>query len=147
MVDQAVRQIDPERLRAFRSAFDGEIVLPGDATYDAARAVWNGMVDRRPAIVLRPTNAGEVASALRFAREQDLAVAVRSGGHSLPGHSTCDDGAIIDLAAMRGVTVDPRASDRARATAGHCSASSTTRRRPSASRATAARSRTPASRA
>ena len=107
MVDQAVRQIDPERLRAFRSAFDGEVVLPGDATYDAARAVWNGMVDRRPAIVLRPTNAGEVASALRFAREQDLAVAVRSGGHSLPGHSTCDDGAIIDLAAMRGATVDP----------------------------------------
>ena len=57
--------------------------------------------------MLRPTDAGEVASALRFARDEDLAIAVRSGGHSLPGHSTCDDGAIIDLAAMRGVTVDP----------------------------------------
>jgi FAD/FMN-containing dehydrogenase len=107
MVEAATRQIDPERLRAFRSAFAGDVILPGDATYDAARAVWNGMVDRRPAVILRPTNAGEVAAALRFARDEDLAIAVRSGGHSLPGHSTCDDGAIIDLAAMRGVTVDP----------------------------------------
>ncbi|HEY4189748.1 MAG TPA: FAD-binding oxidoreductase, partial [Candidatus Limnocylindrales bacterium] len=79
----------------------------GDATYDAARAVWNGMIDRRPAIVMRPRTALEVAAALRFARDEDLRVAVRSGGHSLAGHSTCDDGAIIDLSAMRGVTIDP----------------------------------------
>ena len=65
------------------------------------------MIDRRPAIVLRPTDADEVVAALRFARDEDLRIAVRSGGHSLAGHSTCDDGAIIDLAAMRGVTVDP----------------------------------------
>ncbi len=107
MVDQAVRHIDPERLRAFRTTFEGEVVLPGAETYDAGRAVWNGMIDRRPAIILRPTDAAEVAAALRFARDEDLVVAVRSGGHSLAGYSTCDDGAIIDLAAMRGVTVDP----------------------------------------
>jgi len=65
------------------------------------------MIDRRPALILRPTSAREVAAAVRFARDEDLAIAVRSGGHSLPGYSTCDDGVIIDLAAMRGVSVDP----------------------------------------
>ena len=107
MVDQAVRRIDPASLRTFRETFAGEIVQPGDASYDASRAVWNGMIDRRPAGIVRPTTASEVASALRFARAQGLEVAVRSGGHSLAGHSTCDDGVIIDLARMRGVAVDP----------------------------------------
>ena len=107
MVDQAVRHIDRPRLRAFRDHFSGEVVLPDDETYDASRAVWNGMIDRRPALILRPTSTDEVVAALRFARDEDLAIAVRSGGHSLPGHSTCDDGVIIDLAGMRGVTVDP----------------------------------------
>jgi FAD/FMN-containing dehydrogenase len=65
------------------------------------------MVDRRPAIVARPTGAADVVSAVRFAREQDLLVAVRSGGHSIPGLSTCDDGIVIDLSRMRGVRVDP----------------------------------------
>ena len=107
MVDQAVRSIDPTRLQAFRDGFAGDVVLPGAETYDASRAVWNGMIDRRPALIVRPTNAAEVVAALRFARDEDLAIAVRSGGHSLPGHSTCDDGVVIDLAGMRGVTVDP----------------------------------------
>jgi FAD/FMN-containing dehydrogenase len=89
--------------------FGGEVVLPTDAGYDAARAVWNGTVDRRPAIVVRPTDASDVASALRFAREEELVVAVRGGGHSIPGHSTCDDGIVIDLSRMRGVSVDPEA--------------------------------------
>ena len=106
MVDQAVRRIDPPRLQAFRDRFAGDVVLPGDETYDASRAVWNGMIDRRPALILRPTNPDEVVAALRFARDEDLPIAVRSGGHSLPGHSTCDDGVIIDLSPMRGVTVD-----------------------------------------
>jgi hypothetical protein len=106
MVDQAVRHIDTERLQSFRGRFDGDVVLPGDETYDVSRAVWNGMIDRRPAAILRPTSAAEVAAALRFAREEDLAIAVRSGGHSLPGLSTCDDGVVIDLARLRGVTVD-----------------------------------------
>jgi FAD/FMN-containing dehydrogenase len=66
------------------------------------------MVDRRPAIVLRPTSPEEVTTAIRFAREQELAIAVKSGGHSIPGFSTCDDGAVIDLSRMRGVEVDPK---------------------------------------
>jgi FAD/FMN-containing dehydrogenase len=99
--------LDPMALGALRDAFGGEIVLPDDPGYDDARVVWNGMIDRRPAIVVRPTDADDVISAVRFAREQGLVIAVRSGGHSIPGLSTCDDGIVIDLSRMRGVTVDP----------------------------------------
>ena len=94
-------------LGSLRETFAGEIVLPEDAGYDDARAVWNKMFDRRPAVVVRPRDADDVAAALRFAREQELLVAVRCGGHSIPGLSTCDDGIVIDLRAMRGATVDP----------------------------------------
>jgi FAD/FMN-containing dehydrogenase len=94
-------------LSAFREAFAGEIVLAGDPGYDQARAVWNGMTDRRPALVVRPTLVDDVLSALRFAREEELLVAVRCGGHSIPGLSTCDDGIVIDLSRLRSVEVDP----------------------------------------
>jgi FAD/FMN-containing dehydrogenase len=100
-------ELHPGRLAALRERFEGEIVLPSDPGYDVARAVWNGMIDRRPAIVTRPTSAAAVVTALRYGRDEDLPVAVRSGGHSIPGHSTCDDGIVIDLARMRGVSVDP----------------------------------------
>ena len=92
---------------SFRETFTGEIVLPDDPGYDSARAVWNGMADRRPALVVRPVAVDDVVSALRFAREQELLVAVRCGGHSIPGLSTCDDGIVIDLSRMRGAEVDP----------------------------------------
>jgi len=99
--------IDAAALESFRETFAGEVVRPGDASYDATRVVWNGMIDRRPAILVRPTGDADVRSAVRFAREQDLIVAVRSGGHSVPGYSTCDDGIVIDLSRMRGARVDP----------------------------------------
>ena len=94
-------------LATFSGGFQGEIVLPGSAGYDAARIVWNAMIDRRPAIVARCDGVDDVVRAVRFAREQDLAIAVRSGGHSVGGFSTCDDGIVIDLSLMRGVRVDP----------------------------------------
>jgi FAD/FMN-containing dehydrogenase len=87
--------------------FAGEVVLRGDPEYDAARVVWNGMVDRYPALVVRPTSASDVIRAIRLAREEGLVVAVRGGGHSIAGFSTCDDGIVIDLSRMRGVSVDP----------------------------------------
>ncbi len=87
--------------------FAGEIVRPDDPGYDAARAVWNSMIDRRPALIVRPTGTDDVVAALRFAREQELVIAVRCGGHSIPGFSTCDDGIVIDLSRMRGADVDP----------------------------------------
>lgn len=93
-------------LSSFGEAFDGELVLPGSADYDAARIVWNGMIDRRPAVVARCAGVEDVIRAIRFGREHDLTVAVRSGGHSIGGFSTCDDGIVIDLSLMRGVRID-----------------------------------------
>ena len=97
----------PGDLAKLTDGFAGEIVRPDDPGYDAARAVWNSMIDRRPALIVRPTGTDDVVAALRFAREQDLIVAVRCGGHSIPGFSTCDDGIVIDLSRMRGAEVDP----------------------------------------
>src|SRR4029453_13036562 len=94
-------------LRGFAGTFPGEVVLPGDDAYDAARFVWNRMIDRRPAAVVRPTGVEDVVATLRFARDQELPLAVRGGGHSIPGFSTCDDGIVIDLSRMRGASVDP----------------------------------------
>jgi FAD/FMN-containing dehydrogenase len=101
--------LDASVVASFREDFEGEVVLPGDDGYDEARIVWNAAVDRHPAVVVRPTGIADVTAAVRFAREHDLVIAVRGGGHSLGGFSTCDDGMVIDLSAMRGVRVDPEA--------------------------------------
>ena len=94
-------------LSTFRDAFSGEVVLPEDPDYDRARSVWNGLVDRRPALVARCAGVDDVRLTVRLAREQALPLAVRCGGHSLAGFSTCDDGVVLDLSPMRDVTVDP----------------------------------------
>jgi hypothetical protein len=103
------KTLEPTTLRTFREGFGGEVVLPEDPGYDAARIVWNGLVDRRPAMVARCSDVEDVIAALRLAREHDLVVAVRSGGHSVGGFSTCDGGIVIDLSRMRGVSVDAEA--------------------------------------
>ena len=92
---------------SFGEAFEGELVLPGSADYEGARVVWNGLIDRRPAAVARCAGVEDVRRTIRFAREQDLPIAVRCGGHSLAGFSTCDGGIVIDLSLMRDVQVDP----------------------------------------
>ena len=99
--------VGPGDLDTLTDGFAGGIVRPGDPGYDVARAVWNSMIDRRPALIVRPTGTDEIAAALRYAREQELIIAVRCGGHSIPGFSTCDDGIVIDLSRMRGAEVDP----------------------------------------
>jgi FAD/FMN-containing dehydrogenase len=89
-----------------RETFAGEVVVPNDPGYDDARKVWNGMIDRRPALVVRPTGVDDVVSAVRFGRENGLVLAIRGGGHSMAGYSTCDGGLVVDLSRMRGVTID-----------------------------------------
>jgi FAD/FMN-containing dehydrogenase len=88
--------------------FTGTALGPADPGYDAARSLWNRMHDRRPALVARPTGAADVAALISFARAEGLRIAVRGGGHSLPGHSTVDDGLVIDLRDLDRVEVDPR---------------------------------------
>jgi FAD/FMN-containing dehydrogenase len=87
--------------------FTGRLIKPDDPEYDAARIVWNAMADKRPALIARCAGADDVIAALRFAREHDLVVAVRGGGHSVAGFGTCDGGIVIDLSRMRGLTIDP----------------------------------------
>ena len=87
----------------------GEVVAPGDADYEDARLVHNGMIDKRPAVVVRVANAGDVMATLRYARDNGLDLSIRGGGHSGPGLGTNDDGVVIDFSRMRGVRVDPNA--------------------------------------
>jgi len=87
--------------------FRGDVIAPDHDGYDDARAVWNGTVDRRPRLIARCSGTADVAAAVRFARDRDLEIAVRSGGHNVAGTAVCDDGIVIDLSAMRAVTVDP----------------------------------------
>jgi FAD/FMN-containing dehydrogenase len=104
-------------LERLRDALRGPVIDPDDAGYDEARAIWNGAIDRRPACIARCTGVADVAAAVRFARERDLLVGVRSGGHGVGGHALCDGGLVIDLSPMKGIRVDPAART-ARAEAG-----------------------------
>jgi len=94
---------------ALRTVFAGEVLAPADAGYDEARAVWNGVIDRRPWAVARCRRPSEVADAIRFAREHGLTIGVRGGGHNVAGTGTVDGGLLIDLSPMRRVDVDPAA--------------------------------------
>ena len=91
------------------AGFEGEVVVPGDPEYDRRRSVWNAMHDRRPALIARCTSAPDVVAAIAHGRAEQMEIAVRGGGHSMPGHSTCDDGIVIDLRRMNAVRVDPAA--------------------------------------
>jgi FAD binding domain/Berberine and berberine like len=98
---------EPSTFQAFQASMRGTMLRPGDATYDRARKTWNGMVDKHPALITRCTGVADVIAAVRFARDHDLLVAVRGGGHSLPGFSVCEAGMVIDLSPMKGIRVDP----------------------------------------
>jgi FAD/FMN-containing dehydrogenase len=101
----------------FKASLRGQLTCPGDDGYDDARKVWNGIIDRRPALIARCAGVADVINAVNFAREQNLLVAVRGGGHNVAGTAVCDGGILIDLSRMKGVRVDP-AKRTARAAAG-----------------------------
>ncbi len=94
-------------VRSLEDVFSGNLIPPDDARYEAARRVWNGMVDRRPALIACCAQEGDVVAALRFARERGLPVAVRGGGHNVAGNAVCDGGIVIDLSGQKGIHVDP----------------------------------------
>src|SRR6266536_1303438 len=109
--------LDDAAFNELAASFRGPLVRPSDPTYDWDRNIWNGSIDRHPALIARCAGLADVMAAVRFARRTGLRVAVRGGGHSFPGQSTCDGGMVIDLGLMKGIRVDPEART-ARAQAG-----------------------------
>ena len=102
-------ELSAEHVEEFRTALQGAVLLDGDDGYDEARAVWNAMIDRRPALVARCETSADVAAAVTFARTHDLLVSVKGGGHNVAGHAVCEGGMLIDLSPMQGVHVRPEA--------------------------------------
>ena len=98
--------IDEAALGKLAQGFRGRLLRPGDSGYDAARTIFNAMIDRRPALIAQPTDTSDVASAVNFARENGLLVSVKGGGHAASGHAVCDDGLMINLSLMKAITVD-----------------------------------------
>jgi FAD/FMN-containing dehydrogenase len=90
-----------------REQVRGDVIAPDGGAYEEARKVYNGMIDKRPAVVVRPVNAGDVIAAVNFARESGIDLAIRGGSHGVPGFGTCDGGVVVDLSRMKGVRVDP----------------------------------------
>ena len=107
MPESKVQGADRQVPWALASRLRGELVLPGDDDYEAARTVWNAAIDRNPALIVRCLNAADVMTAVTFAREHHLVVSVRSGGHSPAGFGTNDGGMVIDLSPMKAITIDP----------------------------------------
>ena len=107
MSDTAISALTETNIEDLKAGLRGELIRAGDETYDEARKVYNAMHDRRPALIVRAAGVADVISGVRFASEQDLLLAVRGGGHSVPGFGTCDGGLVLDLSRMRGIRVDP----------------------------------------
>jgi hypothetical protein len=98
----------PALIEAFQNDFHGQVIQPGDGTYDTARRIWNASIDKRPGLIARCQGVADIVHAVKFARANNLLVAVKGGGHNVGGRALCDDGIVIDLSAMKGIFVDPR---------------------------------------
>ena len=90
----------------FKAKFHGDVLRPGDGSYDEVRKIWNAMIDRKPGLIARCTSVEDVVQAVGFARANNLLVSIRGGGHNIAGNAVCDDGIMIDLSLMKNVTVD-----------------------------------------
>ncbi len=105
--DRAGNKVSRDTVDAFAASVRGELILPGDAGYEEARHIWNGLIDRKPGAILKCSGTADVAAAVNFARDNNILVAIRGGGHNVGGRALCDHGLVIDLSEMRGVFVDP----------------------------------------
>src|SRR3954467_1861819 len=105
---EAIR-LDDSAVESLRASLRGELLCPGDAGYEEARQIWNGMINRRPALIVRCHGVADVIQAVNFACQQRLLLSVRGGGHNVAGTAVCDGGLMIDLSLMRAVRVDPEA--------------------------------------
>ncbi|MGH2649709.1 MAG: FAD-binding oxidoreductase [Actinomycetota bacterium] len=101
--------LDEQRLRALEGTFSGDLLRPDATGYDEARRIYNGLIDKRPALIARPRGTADVASAIAFARESDLEISIRGGGHGVAGRAVADGALMIDLSSMKQVSVDPDA--------------------------------------
>jgi hypothetical protein len=100
--------VSDDRIEQFRAAFRGEVIQPGDCGYETARKIWNASIDKHPGIIARCSGVADVVAAVNVARENELLVAVRGGGHNVSGKALCDDGILIDLSGMKGIHVDAK---------------------------------------
>jgi hypothetical protein len=129
---------------ALRATVRGEVLVPGDDGYDVARTVWNAMVDRRPAVIVRAAGVADVMTVVDFARAAGLVLSVRRGAHNVTGSAVCDDGVMLDMSAIR-ASEWTRSVGRCGPRPGACGGSSTTRPKRSALRSPAAKHQTPGS--
>jgi len=100
-------ELQSTKIEELKAGFRGEILLPGDDTYESARKIWNAMIDRHPALIARCATTSDVVRAVNFAKENGLVLAVRGGGHNIAGNAVCDGGIVIDLSQMKAADVDP----------------------------------------
>ena len=107
MIATQIATIERGDVEVLRGQFRGALLRPAEEGYDEARRIWNGAIDRYPALIARCAGADDVVTAVRFAREHDLLVSVRGGGHAVAGHAVCDGGLMIDLSLMKAIRVDP----------------------------------------
>jgi FAD binding domain len=107
--DGQATTVSDEAITVLAEMLRGRLVQPSDPDYDDARAVWNGMVDKHPALIVQCAGVADVITSVNFAKEHGLLVAVRGGGHNAAGNAVCDDGLVIDLSLMKAVRVDPLA--------------------------------------
>jgi FAD/FMN-containing dehydrogenase len=99
--------LEPNKLETLRTQVCGALIMPGDARYDASREIWNRLFDRRPSVIVRCTSAADVVAAIRFAREHDLEIAIKGGGHHAAGHASTAGGVLLDLTGLRAIEVNP----------------------------------------
>src|SRR3954464_6938136 len=108
-ITTTVPALNAAALAELISSVRGEVIQAGDPGYDEARMVYNAMIDKRPALIVRTRDVADVIATVNFAREQGLLLAIRGGGHNGPGLGTVDDGLVLDLSPMHGIRVDPAA--------------------------------------